>query len=31
MAQEYDCQIFTLDVHFKEIQKYIDISLISSG
>ena len=28
IAQEYDCQIFTLDVHFKEIQKYIDINLV---
>ncbi|MGO9138892.1 MAG: PIN domain-containing protein [Syntrophales bacterium] len=30
MAQEYDCRIFTLDVHFKEIQKYADIDLIFS-
>jgi predicted nucleic acid-binding protein len=28
IAQEYDCQIFTLDVHFKEMQKYIDINLV---
>lgn len=27
IAQEYKCQIFTLDEHFKEIRKAIDISL----
>ena len=29
IAQEHDCHIFTLDAHFKEIQKCIDITLIS--
>ncbi|HET6459734.1 MAG TPA: PIN domain-containing protein [Syntrophales bacterium] len=31
IAQEYDCEIFTLDVHFKEIQRYIDINLVPSS
>lgn len=29
IAQEHNCQIFTLDEHFKEIQKSADIHLIS--
>ncbi|MEA2005679.1 MAG: PIN domain-containing protein [Acidobacteriota bacterium] len=29
IAQEHNCQIFTLDEHFKEIQKATDIHLIS--
>ncbi|MFQ6083214.1 MAG: PIN domain-containing protein [Candidatus Aminicenantia bacterium] len=29
IAQEHNCQIFTLDEHFKEIQKVTDIHLIS--
>ena len=28
IAQEHGCQIFTLDEHFKEIQKVTDIYLI---
>ena len=31
IAQEQDCHIFTLDVHFKEIQKFVDIRLIMSS
>lgn len=29
IAQEHNCQIFTIDKHFKEIQKAVDIHLIS--
>lgn len=28
IAQEYDCQIFSLDEHFKDIQKALNIQLI---
>ena len=29
IAQEYDCQIFSLDEHFKDIQKALNVQLIS--
>jgi len=29
IAQEYDCQIFSLDEHFKDIQKALNVHLIS--
>lgn len=28
IAQEYDCKIFTLDEHFKEIQRITDVGLV---
>ena len=31
IAQEHDCHILTLDVHFKEIQKLVDIRLLMSS
>jgi tRNA(fMet)-specific endonuclease VapC len=31
IAKEHDCHIFTLDIHFKEIQKFIDVCLIMSS
>ncbi|MGD1151806.1 MAG: PIN domain-containing protein [Syntrophales bacterium] len=31
IAQEQDCHIFTLDAHFKEIQKFVDVRLIMSS
>lgn len=30
IAQEYDCKIFTLNRHFKEIQRVMNISLVES-
>ena len=30
IAQEHDCHIFTLDAHFKEIQKFVDVRLIEA-
>lgn len=29
IAQEYDCQIFSLDEHFKDVQKALNLRLIS--
>lgn len=31
IAQEHDCHIFTLDRHFEEMRKFVDIRLISLG
>ena len=29
IAQEYDCQILSLDMHFKDIQKTVNIRLVA--